>query len=407
MMNAHPDRAAKRLWYVEVPIVITIALITLIWLLPAFQSIKSFVLVHPASGYRLSDVDLNSRQILLGRLNTIAEVVRSQLVRSFGLAPASALPKVEILVPASSRARLDARLPTSGRGEYVPARMKYPNGSYRKVKVHYRGDSLHHWGFAARSWRVRTRRTAYIDGYRYLDLVLPRWRSAASYYAPLRMAAMLGVLSDEARFIDLYVNGRPHGGVYMLRHRQNEAFLRHHNRLPGDIYVSDMIKRDVFFREGQDFIFGDPPWLWEKAAFNNKFDRQSRRPIEELMRRLAHVRDRDSHLRLTRMLDLDAWARFSAWMQLVMATHIYDGHNWTLYYDPGKLAFEPIISDGNGLPDAILDLTKGVPGLDLSVTTPLLAQLHRDQRFLRLKARHLTAFLPPAGTGTSFVSWMS
>lgn len=369
-----------------------LAVLTLVWLVPAVLSFRSFILVHPASGYQSSDVNLGSRQILLGELNTVAEKIRALLVQSFAAVPASQLERVELVIPVRSLASLNSALPSSGTRDYVQARMRYPDGSLRKVKLRYRGDSLHHWGFAAKSWRVRTSRSDPVGGYRYFDIVLPRWRAAASYYVPIRAAGMMGLLASDARFVDLYINGRRHGGVYLMQERQNEAFLRRHDRMPGDIYVGDLVKEDRFRREEAYLGRGDLPWQWTKAAYNNKYERDASAPLEELMRRLGMARDRGSQLHLARLLDLDSWARLSAWMQLVAATHMIHAHNWKLYYDPGKLSFEPIVSDGNALPDNILQLAAGVPGLDLGVTTPLLADLHKDHRFLRLKARHLAEF---------------
>ena len=92
------------------------------------------------------------------------------------------------------------------------------------------------------------------------------------------------------------------------------------------------------------------------------------------------------------LLDVPAWARFAAYMQLFAANHMDMGHNWKLLYDHGKLRFEPVLGDGNGLPDDVLSLAGDIPGLDVSVTTPLLARLHEDHTFLRLKNEALASF---------------
>ena len=371
-------------WLLTMPL----ALATLAWLLPVWRDTRQFTIYHPASMHRSSDVDLNLRQIALSRLASIKADLLSSW-RSRWSAGTTSLPTVDLFVSSGGLARLNSYLPKSGKENWVTAKVRFPDENLDKVHVRYRGDSLHHWGFAAKSWLIRTPKTELIDGARRWHVLLPRWRAVGSYFVNLRMANKMGLLAPEPTLVNLRVNGRQHGGVHMLLPQQDEIFLRNHDRLPGDLYVGDMTPLDDDFPQEQRLTgLWELPWLWQKSAVNNKFAATSHLPLEILFQRLYH----GTPAALAEMLDLPAWARFAAYMQLFDASHMDMGHNWKLYYNPGKLTFEPVLGDGNGLPDQINDVAKDSPGLDLSITTPLLVRLHQDHQFVRLKNEALARF---------------
>lgn len=360
----------------------------LVWLLPAWRDARQFIVYHPAALHRSSDVELGLRQILLSRLQALRVDLASSWKARWG-APTATLPNIDLEVSPNNLARLNQNLPRSGKQGFVRGLLRYPSGRFEKVGVRYRGDSLHHWGLAAKSWLIRTAKDRAIDGQRRWHLVLPRWRSVANYHVNLRMASHMGLLAAESKLVNLRINGRQHGGVHLLQSQQDEAFLREHHRLPCDLYVGDMTPLDDnYVNEMPHGGLWELPWLWQKAAVNNKYPAESRRPLEMLLFRLNHGTTEE----LLELLDLPAWANFSAYMQLFAANHMEMGHNWKLLYDAGKLTFEPVVGDGNGLPDEIMQLTAAIPARDVSITTPLLARLHRDHRFLRLKNAALTGF---------------
>jgi len=371
-------------WVVTVPVTIG----GLVWLLPAWRDARQFLVWHPAGMHRSSDVDLDLRQVLLSRLAAL----RTDLASSWNSRwseSASPLARIDLEVAPANIARLNEYLPRSGKEAFVRGLLRYPDGNFEKVGVRYRGDSLHHWGFAAKSWLVRTSKDRPIEGQRRWHLILPRWRSVANYHVNLRMAGHMGLLAADSSLVDLRINGRQHGGIYLLQPQQDESFLRNHRRLPSDLYVGDMTTfDDNFVNEAAFGGLWELPWLWQKAAVNNKYPEDSRRPLEILFFRLNH----STTAELMELLDVKAWADFSAYMQLFGADHIDMGHNWKLLYDAGKLTFVPVVGDGNGLPDEILANTTAIPGRDVSITTPLLARLHQDHGFLRLKNDALTRF---------------
>lgn len=377
---------ARRIWWITLPLAVMLA----VWIWPAMHDYKSFVLVHPEP---YTDTPMSSRAILINRAVTLKERIRTAVLRRLSPQPQDGLETVELRVPGGGMAMLDARLPSS-KNQWVQARGRFADEEkFRRVRVRYRGDNLHHWGLPAKSWRVRLRREEALQGQRTFDIILPRWRAATAYYLPLRAANLLKVTSPEARFVKLEVNGRRHGGVHLLTEFVDEGFLRRRSRLPGDIFVGDMVLDDGLPREQASALsLWSLPGAWQKAAENNKFAAGSIEPVRELLGRLARDVDAQSHERLINMLDLPAWARLSAWQKLTGATHLDEGHNWLLLYDYARETIEPILRDGNALTDDLMQVAGTAPGLDVSLTTPLLTALHRDHRFLRLKHRAVTDF---------------
>ena len=379
-------RFSRRIWWITLPLAVILA----VWILPAIHAYKSFVLVHPEP---YTDTPMNSRAILINRAATLSDRIRTAVLQRLLPQQQGGLETVELRVPGGGMATLDARLPSS-KNQWVKARARFPDEEkFRGVRVRYRGDNLHHWGLPAKSWRVRLRREEALQGQRTFDIILPRWRAATAYYLPLRVAKLLKVTSPEAKFVKLEINGRRHGGVHLLTEFVDEGFLRRRARLPGDVYVGDMVLDDGLPREQASAMsLWALPGAWQKAAENNRFAAGSIEPVRELLGRLARDVDAPGHEHLITMLDLAAWARLSAWQKLTGATHLDEGHNWLLYYDYAKETIEPILRDGNALTDDLMQVAGSAPGLDVSLTTPLLTALHQDHRFLRLKHRALADF---------------
>jgi hypothetical protein len=359
------------------------------WLLPTWRNARQFLVWHPSSIHRRSDVTLDLRQWLQSRLAEMRTDFASSW-RSRWSSGETAIRTLDLRISTSSLAGLNSNLPRSGKDHWSPALLRWNDDTdFSEVSVRYRGDSLHHWGFAEKSWLVRTKSDEPEEGERRWHVILPRWRSAGAYYVTLRMAQRMGILAPAPEIVSLRVNGRQHGGIHLLLPDQGETFLRRNGRLPGDLYVGDMTPLDdSFVNEGNRGGLWQLPWLWQKAANNNKFDPESRRPIELLFSAMHTGTDQE----FLELLNLPAWGRFSAYMQLFAANHMDMGHNWKLLYDPGRLSFEPVLGDGNGLPDNILGATVTFPGRDASITTPLLARLHRDHGFLREKYASLAGF---------------
>lgn len=374
-----------RLWHCSFIVTLPLAVLTLLWLLPSLQAIRSFRVIHTAP---YADIVLDAPKILRAHLAFLNEQWRSG---STAISESLPLPVYALEIPTERLARLQTRLPSSS-GDSVKARIRFPDGETHSVRARFRGDNLNHWGFPVRSWRVRMR-DGYVKGQRSFDFVLPRWRAGLSYYLPLRMADEMGLLVPRPSFVFLAVNGRLRGGVHMIQEVVDESFLRQRGRMPGDVFIGDMVLADGRVREERS---GTTMWAipgaWSKTAESNYFAPGSTLPLSELFTRIGTATDAEGNARLKDMLHVAQWARLAAWLQLAGASHFDLNHNWVLLFDAARQRFEPIVRDGNALTDDLRDITSGVPRRDLGLSVPILAVLHRDQEFLRLKAEAIAGF---------------
>lgn len=381
-----PPSLLNRVWNYSFLVTAPLALLTLLWLLPSLQMIRSFGVVHTAP---YADIVLDAPKILWSHVAALRERWRS--ADWIGSAPPP-LPVYNLAISPDRLAQLETRLPDSGK-DSVKANIQFPDGRIFDVKARFRGDNLNHWGFPVRSWRVRVRNSGFADGHRAFDFVLPRWRAALSYYLPLRMAHELGLMAPEPQFVFLAVNGRIRGGVHMLLDVVDESFLRQNGRMPGDIFVGDMVLSDGRLREERSGLtMWAVPDAWSKTAKNSNFAADSKAPLAELFLRIGLATDGEGLTRLKELLNLRQWARLAAWLQLSGASHFDVNHNWVLLFDAGRQRFEPIVRDGNALTDDVLTETENVPRRDVGISAPILAVLHHDHEFLRLKNEAIAAF---------------
>ena len=86
----------------------------------------------------------------------------------------SKLPKVELFIRQSRIASLNSNLPYSGRVEKT-AYLKVDK-KIHKVKARYRGDSVNHWAYPVKSWRIIMPKGEFYQGMREFNLYQPRFQ---------------------------------------------------------------------------------------------------------------------------------------------------------------------------------------------------------------------------------------
>ncbi len=164
-------------------------------------------------------------------------------------------------------------------------------------------------------------------------------------YLAYKLAGMLGLITPHAEMVNLRVNGN-YRGVHLLLEQLRELTLRRNNRMPGDLYVGELVGRDSY-RDLPQRVF-EYPGLWEKVAYNNHYPRESFKPLKHFVQLLNSDHDEETYKQMFEMIDLEMWARFSALEILVQTYHYVNSHNWRLYYDPVKNTFEPVVWDPGG-----------------------------------------------------------
>lgn len=244
---------------------------------------------------------------------------------------------VNIFVPESNLAQLNENLPHSG-FEYVKGGI-WNEGKLQKMKFKYRGDFVYHWGETKKSLRVKTSKGKLYRGHRTFNLL--GIKQLETHYGNL-LAKDFGLIAPSSDVVEVNLNGE-RLGLHVYVEQLEELTLRNNGYMPGDIYSGEIVAKDAY-RGIERNLFHNPR-LWEKIAINNHFDEGSLVPLETLTGLIIDADNPDSQAKLSKMLDIDAWGRFSAFETLTHGFHYDNHHNWRLYYDPMRSKFFPVIWD--------------------------------------------------------------
>ena len=251
--------------------------------------------------------------------------------------------EVRIYVDEAKLKALDSDLPYSGR-EYVKARLLYPDGDIHSIDFRYRGDYPYHWYGGKKSLRVKTKKKHLYEGMRVFNLIASKNPLMVSNHLSYKLARRLGIMAPESEMVEVYINGK-YVGLQLMVENLNEQFLRRNGRMPGDIFVGELVGRDAVPDRGlggEVFFNAD---FWQKASYNNHREEGWREALVDLTKSLYT----DDFDRFFSLLDMDAWGRFGAFILISRSTHFDMYHNWRLFFNPSTGKFEPIVWDSVGM----------------------------------------------------------
>jgi spore coat protein CotH len=319
----------------------------------------------------------------------------AHMLRSLGLQFSGTVPRdddgctlrtVELFLGDEEIETLDADLPYSGEHNQG-GRLRFQGTDY-DVSLRYRGDTVLHWGYFKKSFRVTTKKGQLVEGMRKFNLVVGKTDEQLNNHLSYRLANRLGLITPTCELVRVFVNGTYHG-LYELTEQLEEGTLRRHDRMPGDLYSGEMIMLDNI--EGTTNRVFEYPRVWSKVAANNHYELASRAPLERLHAILQGNPDESSLAALAQLVDLDRFARFSALEVLTQTQHNDHRHNWRLFWDPWRLRFEPVVWDIVGWHESMRP--EGNQGVDLEIISSQLHEwLHMHAEFLRARYRHLHHF---------------
>lgn len=265
------------------------------------------------------------------------EVVRAEPART----PAGrAMRSIELFVAEADLARLESALPYSGE-QFVQAAMK-AGPDVHEVRIRHRGDNLPHWGHFKKSYRVRVRKGAALDGMQEFNLVVAKLPEQHNNLLACELARMLGVMAPRTELAQVWLNGRFHG-LYELVEQLGEDTLRAHGRVPGTIHSGDLVLQDAW--TGVPNRVFENASQWESVGVEPAAAPAVRAPLAELVRVLNQPASEAVLEQLERIVDIDAFARLSALEVLTQSHHDDETHNWRLHHDPATGLLEPIVWD--------------------------------------------------------------
>ncbi len=387
----------NKIWKWSPVVTAPVAFVFCIWLWNTLDRWQDFGLRHPTTeNFTLERVGRMEAEHLV-RLGEVIGTTGSNVADRIS---ESGLRAVQMFVPQSSISALESELPDSG-FKYKDASLVY-GGGFHEVDVRFRGDSAYHWGYWKKSWRVKTSRDLLFDGMRKFNLVAPRTPEMLNNHLGHRLASTMGLIAPKSEVVPLILNGEFHG-IYVLTEQLEESTVRRAGKMPGDVYSGDLAVREAF--SGILPMLFEHPRTWEKVAINNHFEAEALDPLERLVTVLAGGDSEESQAELSRLLDLEAFAKFSAFEALAGTVHHDISHNWRLYYDPWRNQIVPIVWDSVAWARG----WRHKPWLRFRsdvISSPLHAALFRNAEFLRLRERAFHQFFAE-GTADRFLAEVS
>ncbi|MCC6954298.1 MAG: CotH kinase family protein, partial [Deltaproteobacteria bacterium] len=260
----------------------------------------------------------------------------------------SQLPVLELYIPGRSLDSLNADLPESGT-EYQKGLFK-SEGKVTNAKLRYRGDSLNHWSFPYKSWRVNLSKGHLYKGMEVFNLYLPRTSSQVAEYLGYELSKrMPGIHAPYVDLVHFRLN-RQYNGMRMVLEQVTASSMPRRGKAPGKIFHGDISTKQIYAGVRRPNLFTElKGWEIDTVDYDRGVvDQGTVRPVElePLQRALLKIQDplklRDA---LERVIDIDAFARFMAYLELISTSHIDNTHNQKFYLNPDTGLFEPILYD--------------------------------------------------------------
>ena len=278
---------------------------------------------------------------------------------------------INILVNKRSLGELQSDLPRSAKEDKKA--ILYMNDRAYKGKVRLRGDNYYHWVFPQASWRFKSSKKNLVNGIHKMNFIIPKGNELLNNHLAYKLAQEMDLLAPDSKLVTLSINNISNG-IKLMVPQIDESFLRNNGRMPNDIYKGDnMGSKKVYGASIK--LFGTPS-IWDKLSYNNHYPKESRIPLDKMLRK-------DSSLKL----DLDSFARFSAFIDLLNTYHYDDGHNWVFTYDNYLERMYPIVWD----PVGWWEDWAGRHEVNI-LSANFLEDLHRNYNFLYRKYRAMDRF---------------
>jgi hypothetical protein len=252
----------------------------------------------------------------------------------------SPLPRAELYLRGKRLDALTDHLPESGRkAQKAKIRM---NGEEFDVTARLRGDSMNHWAYPQKSWRVSLKGNDFYEGMKELNLNVPRSDSQIANWLGYEMAKRAGMpLVPTATNMQFRLN-RKFDGVRLLLEQPNEDFIAARGLPQGKIYVGDISTEQIYGAKERPRLYTEAdPWEVRTSLGDT-----SKREMSEMLRIVREVHDPYAFLKqINEVLDLKAMAQYIALLDLVGSVHIDETHNGKFYFNPTTGKLVPIVWD--------------------------------------------------------------
>ena len=237
------------------------------------------------------------------------------------------LPQVHIYLNEQSQQKLLSNTPNSTK-QWVKGSMLNSDGILQEIQIRYRGDNPQNWLLEKKNLKKKTRKKEMHDRKRYYEYT----GFDLELFPINNIANRMGVLTNNSKLIELYVNGQSNG-VFMQDERFDENFLRRNRIMPVNLYKGE--NHNIEKRIGLDENLYNNPGLWVKTAIFNQKSLNDKSDLKRFLSILqsAEVKEEDFE-KLLEYLDLKTWARYASFLILSKSYQADHLHNVRIAIDP-------------------------------------------------------------------------
>ena len=278
----------------------------------------------------------------------------NKFVRSLDTDKKIGLPQIHLYISEKKQRSLLKNIPTSTK--------KWKKGflltdaGLKKIELRHRGDNSVNWAFSKKSWKIKIKKREMLDRVRVRTYIAPQDLLYINNYASYNIADRMGVLSPNARLVELFINGES-SGIYIELEQLNESFLRRNKIMPVNLYKGEQYNIEQYIGL-HDNLFNNPG-LWTKVAYFNKTEKEDYSDLNYLLdlTKKSEV-DKESMNELFHSLDIETWSNFAAYQILAMnylnntrhnvrlALDLWSGEAIPILHDPGsKHGYDNINND--------------------------------------------------------------
>ncbi len=251
----------------------------------------------------------------------------------------SKLPLAEIFIKGKRLDRLKQGLPYNERKKKAKVRI---GDEVYKADVKFRGDSMNHWAFPNRSWRVKLDDGDFFRGMQSFNLIVPRVESQMSNWLGYKMGERAGLtLSPFADMVHFRLN-RQFDGVRLLLEQPSIDFLLRRHLPPGKIFDGDITSEQIYGEIPRKRLYSQTD-AWQVDSPTDDISRNEMAALLEILREQHNPFD--FYRQMHSIMDMEQLTRYMALLELVGSVHVDDTHNGKFYFHPHKGKFIPILWD--------------------------------------------------------------
>jgi len=291
------------------------------------------------------------------------------------------LPRRYIYINEQAAQKLLSATPNSTK-EWVNGYILNNSKQFQDIQIRYRGDNPRNWLLEKKTIRIKTKKNQLLGRKRYFEYFPLR----VAKYISAKIAEDMGVLVSKPKLIELYVNGQS-DGIFVENEKINENFLRRNLVMPVNLYKGENISLEIFI--GLDQNLFNNPGMWKKLAVFNLEEEKNNSDLANFLSTMQTSElSENFDVSLDGYINLDNYAKLSAYTVITQNYHHDRFHNMRLFLDPWNGYVNQVIVD----PMLENNVKEQKFALDFS-TNDLTALLHRSSEFNHVKYKSLLYFI--------------